>query len=41
MTAIARIYLRYIIEGTKTLEDVPTKWRQEVRLALEEIKNNL
>lgn len=32
------IYVRWIKAGKMTLEDVPEKWREEVRGALEEGK---
>ncbi len=30
------IYVRWIREGRMTLEDVPARWREEVRAALAE-----
>lgn len=33
---MAKIYYRKIINGQMTLEDVPEKWREEVRRMLEE-----
>ena len=30
------IYVRWIKEGRMTLEDVPARWREEVRAALTE-----
>lgn len=33
---MAKIYARKILNGTMTLEEVPTKWRAEVEALLEE-----
>lgn len=33
---MAKIYARQIREGKITIDDVPTRWRDEVRLLLEE-----
>lgn len=34
MSAIAKIYLRWVLSGAKALDDVPEKWRTEVKTAL-------
>jgi len=33
---VAKIYYRRILAGLMTLEDVPERWREEVRRMLEE-----
>ena len=35
MNAIVRLYVRRIQEGFMTIEDVPERWREAVREALE------
>ena len=32
---MVKIYVRKILEGKMTIEDVPIRWREEVRKALE------
>ena len=32
---MVKIYIRRIHAGEMTIEEVPTKWREQVRLALE------
>lgn len=32
---MAKIYARRIMEGSMTLEDVPERWREQVRVILE------
>lgn len=32
---MAKIYARRIMEGSMTLEDVPERWREQVRAILE------
>lgn len=34
---MAKVYYNLIVKGLKTIEDVPTKWREEVEKLL---KNN-
>ena len=34
---MAKIYYRKIIAGEMTIEDVPERWREEVRVLLEEV----
>lgn len=34
MSAIAKIYLRWVLSGEKTIYDVPEKWRAEVQVAI-------
>ena len=35
MSAMARLYVQKILDGKMTIEDVPPRWREEVREALE------
>lgn len=35
MSAMVKLYVRKITEGTMTIDDVPVRWREEVREALE------
>lgn len=35
MTAMAKLYIQKIMDGKITIEDVPVRWREEVREALE------
>lgn len=35
MSAMAKLYIQKILDGKITIEDVPAKWRDEVREALE------
>ena len=35
---MAKIYLRKILDGQMTIEDVPVKWRDEVQRLLDEAK---
>lgn len=35
MSAIVNLYIRKIVEGKMTIDEVPAKWREEVREALE------
>lgn len=35
MSAMVKLYIRKIADGTMTIEDVPARWREEVRAALE------
>lgn len=35
---MVKIYVRRILAGEMTLEDVPTKWREDVRKALEDLE---
>lgn len=36
-TAMAEVYYKLVIKGKMTLEEVPEKWREEVRKMLEGI----
>lgn len=36
---MAKIYLRKILDGQMTIEDVPVKWRAEVEKLLAETKD--
>lgn len=36
MSAIARIYYRLVVNGSRTIDDVPTRWREEVQKLLDE-----
>lgn len=36
MSAMAKLYIRKIMAGDMTIEDVPARWRDEVREALED-----
>lgn len=35
---MAKIYYRWIQAGKMTIEDVPTKWREQVRQMLEAVE---
>lgn len=35
MSAIVQLYVRKVAEGKMTIDDVPAKWRDEVREAVE------
>lgn len=35
MSAMAKLYVRKILAGEMTIDDVPVRWRDEVREALE------
>lgn len=35
---MAKIYLRKILDGKMTIDDVPAKWKDEVRRLLDEAK---
>lgn len=37
MTAMAKLYLIKIKEGKLTIDDVPAKWKEEVKQALENL----
>lgn len=39
MSAIAKLYADKVLSGEKTLDDVPERWREEVRQILD-TKNN-
>lgn len=36
MSKIVELYVKNIKEGRMTIEDVPSRWREQVRKALEE-----
>lgn len=35
MSAIAKLYADKVLSGEKTLDDVPERWREEVRKIIE------
>ena len=35
MSAMVKLYIQKILDGKITIEDVPARWREEVREALE------
>ena len=35
MSAMVKLYVQRIIDGKMTINDVPVKWREQVREALE------
>ena len=35
---MAKIYLRKILDGKMTIDDVPAKWKAEVQLLLDDAK---
>lgn len=37
---MVKIYVRAIIDGRKTIEGVPKRWRSEVEAELEKLKEN-